>query len=165
MEQIIETIRRIEKARTALRQAIVENELATSPKLKDLSLMPKMYEVFEEMKGRNITVNDRKEFIFAVIYLYSPCKFFGGKMPQGMRKAISRTMKIDSTCISRTCTELMVLYTTYSDFRQGVDELLNAVLKKLERLSFMAFSRTASLINLFLLGCASIIVTRSMSAL
>lgn len=132
MEQIIETIKRIEKARTALRQAIVDNELATSPKLKDLNLIPKIYKVFEELKGNEIKVNDRKEFIFVVIYLYSPNKFFGGKMPQGMRKAISKTMQIDSTCISRTCTELMVLYTTYSDFRDGVDELLNAVLGKLE---------------------------------
>ena len=132
MEQIIETIKRIEKARTALRQAIVDNELATSPKLKDLNLIPKIYKVFEELKGNEIKVNDRKEFIFVVIYLYSPNKFFGGKMPQGMRKAISKATKIDSTCISRTCTELMVLYTTYSDFRQGVDELLRVVLEKLE---------------------------------
>lgn len=132
MEQIIETIKRIEKARTALRQAIVDNELATSPKLKDLNLIPKIYGIFNDIKESNITVNDRKEFIFVVIYLYSPNKFFGGKMPQGMRKAISKTMQIDSTCISRTCTELMVLYTTYKDFRQGVDELLNAVLGKLE---------------------------------
>lgn len=132
MEDIIETIKRIEKARTALRQAITDNELATSPKLKDLSLIPKIYEVFEGMKGAHITVNDRKEFIFVVIYLYAPAKFFGGKMPQGLRKAISRTMKIDSTCISRTCTELMVLYSTYSDFRQGVDDLLTSVLEKLE---------------------------------
>lgn len=127
MEQIIETIKRIEKARTALRQAIVDNELATSPKLKELTLIPNIYEVFEELKGNHITVNDRKEFIFVVVYLYSPNKFFGGKMPQGLRKAISNTMKADSTCVSRTCTELMVLYTTYKDFRQGVDELLNAV--------------------------------------
>lgn len=132
MEQIIETIKKIEKARTALRQAIADNELATSPRLKDLSLIPKIYEIFEQMKGKEIKVNDRKEFIFVIIYLYSPNKFFGGKMPQGMRKTISKTMQIDSTCISRTCTELMVLYTTYSDFRDGVDELLNAVLGKLE---------------------------------
>lgn len=128
MEQIIETIKRIEKSRTALRQAIIDNELATSPRLKDLTLIPKIYNVFKGIKGDDITVNDRKEFIFVVIYLYSPNKFFGGKMPQGMRKAISKTMQIDSTCISRTCTELMVLYTTYSDFRQGVDKLLDAVL-------------------------------------
>ena len=130
MEDIIETIKRIEKARTALRQAIADNELATSPKLNDLSLIPKIYGVFEEIKGDNITVEDRKEFIFVVVYLYAPNRFFGGKMPHGLRKAISNTMNTDSTCISRTCTELMVLYTTYSDFRQGVDSLLNAVLGK-----------------------------------
>jgi hypothetical protein len=133
MEQIIETIKKIEKARTALRQAIADNELATSPRLKDLSLIPKIYEIFEQMKGKEIKVNDRKEFIFVVIYLYSPNKFFGGKMPQGLRRAITKATKI--TCanvISVTCTELMVLYTTYSDFRLGVDNLMNAVLETLD---------------------------------
>ena len=128
MENIIETIKRIEKARTTLRQAIVDNEIATSPKLKDLNLIPKIYKVFEELKGKEIKVNDRKEFIFVVIYLYSPNKFFGGKMPQGFRRAITKATKV--TCarvISATCTELMVLYTTYSDFRQGVDELIQKV--------------------------------------
>ena len=39
MEQIIETIKRIEKARTTLRQAIVDNEIATSPNFKYLNLI------------------------------------------------------------------------------------------------------------------------------
>ena len=138
MEQIIETIKRIEKARTTLRQAIVDNEIATSPKLKDLNLIPKIYKVFEELKGKEIKgkeikVNARKEFIFVVIYLYSPNKFFGGKMPQGLRRAITKATKVTcASVISATCTELMVLYTTYSDFRQGVDNLINAVLEKLD---------------------------------
>lgn len=133
MEQIIETIKRIEKARTALRQAIVDNEIATSPKLKDLNLIPKIYKVFEELKGKEIKVNDRKEFIFVVIYLYSPNKFFGGKMPQGLRRAITKVTKVTcASVISATCTELMVLYTTYSDFRQGVDELIQKVNDVLE---------------------------------
>ena len=115
MEQIIETIKRIEKARTALRQAIVDNEIATSPKCKE------------------IKVNDRKEFIFVVIYLYSPNKFFGGKMPQGLRRAITKATKVTcASVISATCTELMVLYTTYSDFRQNVDELIQKVNDVLE---------------------------------
>lgn len=133
MENIIETIKRIEKARTTLRQAIVDNEIATSPKLKDLNLIPKIYEVFEELKGNEIKVNDRKEFIFVVIYLYSPNKFFGGKMPQGLRRAITKATKVTcASVISATCTELMVLYTTYSDFRQGVDELILKVNDVLE---------------------------------
>ena len=125
MEQIIETIKRIEKARTALRQAIVDNELATSPKLKDLNLIPKIYKLFEQKRGSAIKPNERKEFIFVVIYLYSPNKFFGGKMPQGLRRAITKATKVTcASVISATCTELMVLYTTYQDFRAGVDELM-----------------------------------------
>ena len=112
---------------------MADNELATSPKLKDLSLIPKIYGIFEELEGGNISVNGRKEFTFVVVYLYAPNRFFGGKMPQGLRRAISKAVKVDSTCISRTCTELMVLYTTYSDFQQGVDSLLNAVLLRLSR--------------------------------
>lgn len=129
MESIIETIRKIEKARTTLRQAIEENEKVVSPKLRDLTLIPKIYELFEQMKGKEIKVNDRKEFIFVVIYLYSPNKFFGGKMPQGLRRAITKATKVTcASVISATCTELTVLYTTYSDFRQGVDNLMNKVL-------------------------------------
>lgn len=128
MKQIIETIKRIERARTALRQAIVDNELATSPRLKDLALIPKIYEIFKGIKGGDITVNDRKEFIFVVIYLYAPQKLFGGKMPHGMRRAIANITGI--TCasfISSTCAELLILYTTYDDFQQEVDRLLNKV--------------------------------------
>lgn len=133
MESIIETIRKIEKARTTLRQAIEENEKVVSPKLRDLTLIPKIYELFEQMKGKEIKVNDRKEFIFVVIYLYSPNKFFGGKMPQGLRRAITKATKVTcASVISATCTELMVLYTTYSDFRQGVDELIQKVNDVLE---------------------------------
>lgn len=133
MEQIIETIKKIEKTRTALSLAIADNELAASPKLKDLSLIPKIYEIFEQMKGNEIKVNDRKEFIFVVIYLYSPNKFFGGKMPQGLRRAITKATKVTcASVISATCTELMVLYTTYSDFRQGVDELVEKAIKVLK---------------------------------
>ena len=133
MESIIETIRKIEKARTTLRQAIEENEKVVSPKLRDLTLIPKIYELFEQMKGKEIKVNDRKEFIFVVIYLYSPNKFFGGKMPQGLRRAITKAAKVTcASVISATCTELTVLYTTYSDFRQNVDELILKVNDVLE---------------------------------
>lgn len=133
MEQIIETIKKIEKTRTALHQAIVDNKLAASPKLKDLSLIPKIYEIFEQMKGNEIKVNDRKEFIFVVIYLYSPDKFFGGKMPQGLRRAITKATKVTcASVISAACTELMVLYTTYSDFQQGVDNLMKKAIEILK---------------------------------
>ena len=46
-------------------------------------------------------------------------------MPQGLRRAITKATKVTcASVISATCTELMVLYTTYQDFRKGVDELM-----------------------------------------
>ena len=132
MNQILETISKIKKARMALHQAIIDNDLAASPRMKDLGFIPKIYEIFEQLKGVEIKANDRKEFIFVIICLYSPNKFFGGKMPQGLRRAIAKATKVTcASAISTTCTELMVLYTTYSDFRQGVDKLMQEVLKRL----------------------------------
>ena len=49
-------------------------------------------------------------------------------MPHGMRRAIANVAGI--TCasfISSTCAELLILYTTYDDFQQEVDRLLNKV--------------------------------------
>nr|DAX75444.1 MAG TPA: hypothetical protein [Caudoviricetes sp.] len=133
MEQIIDTIKKIEQARTALREAFAFNESVTYPKLNDLALIPQIYELFEKMKGGKIKVNDRKEFIFVVIYLYAPNKFFGGKMPQGLRRAITKATKVScASVISVTCTELLVLYTTYQDFRHNVDELLKKTMNALK---------------------------------
>lgn len=133
MEQIIDTIKKIEKARTALREAFAFNESVTSPKLKNLAFIPQIYELFEDMKGGKIKVNDRKEFIFVIIYLYAPNKFFGGKMPQGLRRAITKATKVScASVISVTCTELLVLYTTYQDFRHNVDELLKKTMNALK---------------------------------
>lgn len=133
MEQIIDTIKKIEQARTALREAFAFNESVTYPKLNDLALIPQIYELFEKMKGGKIKVNDRKEFIFVVIYLYAPNKFFGGKMPQGLRRAITKATKVScASVISVTCTELLVLYTTYQDFRHNVDELLMKTMNTLK---------------------------------
>ena len=132
MENVIDTIRNIKTARIELQKAIRNDKLATSPQLTDLSFIEKIYNAFLEDKGEYITVNDRKVFIFVVIYLYAPQKLFGGKMPHGMRRAIANITGITcASVISATCTELMVLYTTYSDFRRGVDELLNRVMERM----------------------------------
>lgn len=128
MEKVIDTIRSIKTARMELQKAIRNDKLATSPQLTDLSFVEKIYNAFLEDKGKHITVNDRKVFIFVVIYLYAPQKLFGGKMPHGMRRAIANVAGI--TCasfISSACAELLILYTTYDDFQQEVDRLLNKV--------------------------------------
>ena len=49
-------------------------------------------------------------------------------MPQGLRRVIAKATNVPcATGISATCTELMVLYTTYHDFREGVDKLMQEI--------------------------------------
>lgn len=128
MDRVTEKLRRIERSLMVFRQAVSSKEMESSPLLRDLSIIQDIYKILEENKKGHVTANDRKVFIFVVVYLYAPSKLLGGKMPQGMRKAISKTMGVNSSYISRTCTELKILYSTYSDFRQEVDRLLSAVL-------------------------------------
>lgn len=112
-----------------MKEAMASHESAIRPHLTDLSLINTLYEKFAKLAGNVQSSEARKEFIFVVIYLYCPNKFFGGKMPQGLRRAISVAMGVDSSSVSRTCTELMVLYSTYDDFRRGVDRLMQEIEK------------------------------------
>lgn len=125
---IIDKIKRIESARTSLRKARQESELASKPLFKDLRLMPHIYEVFKSTHVGDMDITARKEFIFVALYLYSPCRFFGGKMPKGLRKAIGEVT--GTSCvnvISKNCAELYVLYSVYSDFKKNVEKAISSI--------------------------------------
>ena len=126
---IADKIKEIEKARAELRRAIESERLAAIPRLQDLALIPRIYDVFKRIKGESFgSTNARKQFIFVVIFLYAPSRFFGGKMQKGLRNAISKAAGIPCVnTISNNCTELMVLYTAYSDFRNDVEEVLSSI--------------------------------------
>ena len=125
---IIDKIKRIESARTSLRKARQESENASKPLFKDLRLMPRIYEVFKSTRVGDMDITARKEFIFVALYLYSPCRFFGGKMPKGLRKAIGEVT--GTSCvnvISKNCAELYVLYSVYSDFKKNVEKAISSI--------------------------------------
>ena len=125
---IIDKIKRIESARTSLRKARQENENASKPIVTDLGLIPHIYEVFKSTRVGDMDITARKEFIFVALYLYSPCRFFGGKMPKGLRKAIGEVT--GTSCvnvISKNCAELYVLYSVYSDFKKNVEKAISSI--------------------------------------
>lgn len=112
-------------------------ELA-APILNDLSYLPWIYTVFTEHLRRNGRTHDagsvynRKKFLMAVLYLYSPRALAGDRMRMGLRKRISELFKLSSsTPISDNCAGLIVLYSRYSDFRKDVDAILGMVLKNI----------------------------------
>ena len=129
-QYIIETIKKIELARTKLKESLLENEVASRPKLQDTSIIPYIYQIYGRLNKNTQSSHARSVFTFVVIYLYAPARFFGGKMPNGLRRAIGRATSSSYTGISNNCTRLKLLYTTYKDFRSEVDLLLGMVISE-----------------------------------
>lgn len=132
MEQIVKTIRAVRAARESLKRAVSASVLASSPVLSDLSVIPDIYKIYlDTEKDKADTADAHKQLIFCMIYLFCPSKFSGGKMPRGLRDAIVKATGMNCSFVSKSCTELVILYATYPDFREGVDRLIKEIKGKL----------------------------------
>ncbi len=125
---------RDQKRRLSEREAELSN-----PILADLTFVPKVYEWFNEISGkrdcppRKDSVKSRKQFIFIILFLYSPSVLAGGKMPKGLRKAITEAVNLHSeSTISDNCADVVFLYQNYKDFRRDIDYLYSEILSRLK---------------------------------
>ena len=114
-----------------------ENELS-SPKLKDLSLIPKIYVWFKEiLSGRNCPPNpesviQRKKFLFIVLFLFTPSTLAGGRLPNGVRAALAEVLPEVSPCvISNNIADVLFIYQNYKDFRSDIEYLYTEIMNRL----------------------------------
>lgn len=104
------------------------------PVISDLSLLPQIYDIYtdymrEQNRGDDVrTVSNRKKFLMAVLYLYSPASLVGERMHRGLRKKISEVFGLaTSSPISDNSVGLIIQYNAYSDFRTDVNGFLSAI--------------------------------------
>ena len=114
-----------------------ENELSR-PFLSDYSLIPTLYAWFKEILANRDcppnpeSVNQRKKFLFIILFLYSPSVLAGGKMPDGLRDALCRTLGMNTgSTISKNCADVVFLYQNYKDFRQDIEYLYAEILERI----------------------------------
>ena len=114
-----------------------ENEL-TSPDLKDLSLIPQIYEWFKDIicerncAPRVDSVIQRKKFLFIVLFLFSPSVLAGGRLPNGIRAALTEVFNDLSPCvISNNISDVLFIYQQYRDFRQDIEYLYTEIVNRL----------------------------------
>lgn len=132
MEQIVKTIEAVKAARESLKQAMSASASAFSPILSDLSKISEIYKVYLDIeKDEAGTPDAHKQLIFCLVYLFCPLKFYGGKMPRGVRQEIVRVTGMNSAFVSKSCTELAILYAKYPDFEKGVDRMLKIIKDRL----------------------------------
>lgn len=149
---ISETIRNIRKAREDLQNAIVCYRNHSRPVLTDLSMVPVIYDWFCELSdergtdtarqvygfffdtviGGALPVERRRQFIFVILYLYAPNRLFSGKMPKGLRRAIARTLGVQSdTVLSDNANDVLKRYEIYKSWAKDVEKVLGEILERL----------------------------------
>lgn len=113
-----------------------EETRLSSPVLDDFSLIDGIYDVFtRSVRNDRGVVMLRKEFLFIVMYLYSPSTLAGGKMEKGLREKIGEVLGIyGKTVISDNVSTLMLTYNVYAYFRSDVGHIFREVIKWLRKI-------------------------------
>lgn len=123
---------REEKSRLSER----ESELA-QPMLTNLDMIPIVFGWFEGLAVRLPKRNKSiltKEFIFIILFLYSPGTLAGGKMKGGVRKALGEVLGIvGKSSISDKIGIVTFYYRTYKYFRQDLNIIYPAIVEKLRQ--------------------------------
>mgnify|MGYP000274934168 CR=1 FL=1 len=137
MELDFNKIIRLKKIRIEKSELSEEENILTSPVLKDKSLIHEIYKIFVELLNKrgcppNIdSVTQRKKFIFIILYLFSPLA--GGKMTSGLRPEIAKVLGVQSECtISDNCADVVFLYQNYGDFSGDIEYLYTEIVNRLK---------------------------------
>ena len=71
-------------------------------------------------------------FLFIILFLYSPSVLAGGKMPDGLRDALCRTLGMNTaSTISKNCADVVFLYQNYADMRRDVDGIYENIMQRI----------------------------------
>lgn len=114
-----------------------ERELS-SPVLHDVSLIPEIYVWFKDILSANCctpcvdSVLQRMKFIFIVLFLFSPSSLAGGKMPNGIREAISSLYPSLAPCvISNNKKSSIFFFELYRLYKSEIERIYEGIMRKL----------------------------------
>lgn len=127
-------IQELKSVKKAIHELKAKETDLSRPKLKDFSLIKKMYDVFCQIQQkRNISISgtyQRGKFLYLVMLFYSPGTLAGGNTLRGLNNALLELFKIkDRTFISNNISESIFYYENYVDFKEDVDFLYSEIVK------------------------------------
>lgn len=108
-----------------------------APKLTDTGLIPKILDWFcesEKISKHEMTVPLREQFLFIILYLYSPVKLVGKKkkMINKLRITLNEALGITSkNVLSNDCFNLYSYYLKNKSIRKSVEETYLFIEEKL----------------------------------
>lgn len=125
LKTIMERIKWIRETKAILSK----EEIALSvPIMQDLSLVGNIYDRFMSYYVGRKSIMVQKQFIFVILYLYSPSALGGSKMRRGLREKIARVLGCTCSNVSHDYKNISFYYVTYKSFRNDVNEVLGKLL-------------------------------------
>lgn len=111
----------------------------TAPILTDLNMIGTLYEWYKELlsdqvcPGRVESANQRKKFIFIVLFLFAPSVLAGGRMPNGLRDKIAEAINLkDITFISHNIETIVFLHQNDKYFRKDIEWMYIEIMKRIK---------------------------------
>lgn len=113
-----------------------EAELST-PKLTDQELIPMIFEWFSELSHCNtatgqLTSDEKIQFLFVIMKLYSPISLAGGRTVKGLRDKMAKIYGYTSPSgVSNNIKKMMDMYSFYRPFQKVVHTYYEAIIDRL----------------------------------
>ena len=133
MELDFGKIARIKDIQERMSELSEEGKDLSSPLLTDIRLVGEIYDIFSGMVENPASAEQRKKFIFIILYLFSPGTLAGGKMASGLRGAIANAIGVKShSSVSNNSADMLFIYRHYEYFRKEVGRIFTEVTRRTE---------------------------------
>lgn len=129
LRNIMERVRWIRETKAILSK---EELVLSEPMITDLSMVGNIYDLFKNFHLGKRSQMVRKQFIFVVLFLFSPSALGGSKMRRGLREKIAEVLNCTCSNISHDYKNVSFYYVTYKNFRKDVNDVISEIVEKIK---------------------------------
>jgi len=128
----INTVKELKDACIRAAEANVQFAQVFAPRMKDLSLIVAIHDRYVEIAAESgfkaDGTSNNKQFLFIVLYLYSPASLLGGRINKELRSSIATALGISaSTALYKMRSTSVSWYETYPEFRNECNLALEKI--------------------------------------
>lgn len=127
----VEELRKVRHLIETLKEA---DKRLSVPFIMNMGVISNLYDIFtlslaqQDPTADPKDTNNRKKFLYAVLYLLSPATLVGDVMRHKLRESVSAVLGCTPTGVSRDYKTAIFFYATYKDFSESVDMIVNDML-------------------------------------
>lgn len=131
----------LRRVRTEIDRLRDDEKRLSVPIVMNMGMIRNLYDIFVmSLKWQDVDAdprdtNNRKKFLYAILYIFSPSTLVGDVMRHKLRECVSKVMGCTPTGVSRDYKTGLFFYETYKEFKESVDLITYNMLRVLGKTS------------------------------